>query len=81
MKKRIKRDKEIKISLTQEEMERIEKIAKKIGITKSHLARNLVLVALEDAELLDQIGAFELIKLIEKLREKALGIKNLKLAD
>ena len=39
MKKRIKRDKEIKISLTQEEMERIEKIAKKIGITKSHLAR------------------------------------------
>jgi len=81
MKKRIKRDKEIKISLTQEEMERIEKIAKKIGITKSHLARNLVLVALEDAELLNKLGLFDAVKMIEKIREKALGTKDLKLAN
>ena len=78
MKKRIKRDKEIKISLTQEEMERIEKIAQKIGITKSRLARNLVLAGLEDAELLNKLGLFDIVKMIEKIREKALGIKDLK---
>ena len=77
MKKRIRRDKEIKISLTQEEMERIEKIAKKVGKTKSHLARNLVMIALEDAELFNKLGFFEAVKLIEKLRIKALGTKNL----
>ncbi len=81
MKKRIKRDKEIKISLTQEEMERIEKIAQKIGITKSRLARNLVLAGLEDAELLNKLGLFDAVKMIEKIREKALGTKDLKLAD
>ena len=77
MKKRIKRDKEIKISLTQEEMERIERIAKKVGKTKSHLARNLVLIALEDAELFEKFGLFEIAKLIEKIRKKALGSKEL----
>jgi len=81
MKKRIKRDKEIKISLTQEEMERIEKIAKKFDMTKSRLARNLVLIALEDAELLNAIGLLDLAKKIEKIKEKALGIKDLKFAD
>ena len=81
MKKRIKRDKEIKISLTQNEMERIEKIAKKIGITKSVLARNLVLAGLEDAELLNKLGLFDAVKMIEKIREKALGTKDLKLAN
>ena len=81
MKKRIKRDKEIKISLTQEEMERIEKIAKKIGMTKSRLARNLVLTGLEDAELLNKLGLFDAVKMIEKIREKALGIKNIELAN
>ena len=81
MKKRIRRDKEIKVSLTQEEMERIEKIAKKIGITKSHLARNLILASLEDAELLNKLGLFDAVKMIEKIREKALGTKDLKLAN
>ena len=81
MKKRIRRDKEIKVSLTQEEMERIEKIAKKIGITKSHLARNLILASLEDAELLNKLGLFDAVKMIEKIREKALGTRDLKLAN
>ncbi len=77
MKKRIKRDKEIKISLTEEEMKRIEKIAKKIGITKSRLARNLVLASLEDAELLNKLGLFDAIKMIEKIRERTLGTKKI----
>jgi len=77
MKKRIKRDKEIKISLTQEEMERIEKIAKKVGKTKSHLARNLVMIALEDAELLNKLGFFEIVKMLEKIKTKATEIEKL----
>ena len=47
----------------------------------SRVIRNLALVGLEDAELLNNIGAFDLIKLIEKLREKALGTRDLKLAN
>ena len=81
MKKRIKRNKEIKISLTEEEMKRIEKIAKKIGITKSRLARNLVLASLEDAELLNKLGLFDAIKMIEKIRKRALENKELKIAN
>jgi hypothetical protein len=68
----MRRDKEIKISLTDEEMKKIEEVAKKIGITKSRLARNLTLTALEDAELLAKLGFFDVIKLIEKIRKKAI---------
>ncbi len=67
----MRRDKEIKISLTEEEMKRIEEVAEKIGITKSRLARNLVLTSLEDAELFEKLGLFELAKRINRIKEKA----------
>jgi len=70
----MRRNKEIKISLTEEEMERIEKVAKKIGMTKSRLARNLTLVGLEDAELFEKMGIFEMAKLIRKIKEKAASL-------
>jgi predicted DNA-binding protein len=70
----MKRNKEIKISLTEEEMNKIEEIAKKIGITKSHLARNIVLVGLEEAEFYQNIGLFDLIKSVKKLRKKAIEL-------
>jgi len=70
----MKRNKEIKISLTEEEMNKIEEIAKKIGITKSHLARNIVLVGLEEAEFYQNIGLFDLIKSVKKLKEKAIEL-------
>ena len=76
-----KRKYEVRVRLSKEEMERIEKVANKLGTPKAKLIRNLALVGLEDAELLDKIGAFDLIKLIKKLREKALGIKDFKLAN
>jgi len=76
-----KRKYEVRVRLSKEEMARIEKVANKLGTPKARLIRNLALVGLEDAELLDKIGAFDLIKLIEKLREKAIGVKNLKLAN
>jgi len=70
----MRRNKEIKISLTEEEMERIEKVAKKIGMTKSRLARNLTLVGLEDAELFEKMGIFEMAKLIRRIKEKAASL-------
>ena len=77
----MKRDIKFEIRFSKEEMERIEKVAKKLNMPKSKVIRNLTLIGLEDAELLNKIGAFDLIKLIEKLREKALGTRNLKLTN
>jgi len=39
------------------------------------------MAGLEDAELLDKLGFFNIAKIIEKIREKALETKNLKFAD
>ena len=77
----MRRDIKFEVRFSKEEMERIEKIAKKLNMPKSRVIRNLTLAGLEDAELLNKIGAFEIVKMIEKLREKALGTKDLKLTD
>ena len=74
----MKRDIKFEVRFSKEEMERIEKVAKKLNMPKSKVIRNLVLVGLEDAELLAKLGFFDAIKMIEKIREKALGIKKLK---
>jgi predicted DNA-binding protein len=73
----MKRDIKFEIRLSKEEMERIEKVANKLGIPKARLIRNLTLAGLEDAELLEKLGLYDIIKLIEKIREKALGNKNI----
>ena len=75
----MKKDKMITIRLSTEELERIEKMAKKIGLTKTQTARNLILVGLEDAEFYNKLGLFDMAKAILKLREKALGYKYKKL--
>ena len=68
----MKRDIKFEIRLSKEEMKRIEKVANKLGIPKARLIRNLTLAGLEDAELLEKLGLFEAIKIIEKIKEKAL---------
>ncbi len=73
----MRRDIKFEVRFSKEEMERIEKIAKKLNMPKSKVIRNLTLIGLEDAELLNKIGAFDLVKLIEKIREKALGTKKI----
>ena len=67
--KKERRDIKFEVRFSKSEMERIEKVAKKLEIPKSRLIRNLTLVGLEDAELLQKIGAFELIKVINKMKE------------
>ena len=75
----MRRDIKFEVRFSKEEMERIEKIAKKLNMPKSRFIRNMALVGLQDAELLNRIGAFDLVKMIEKLREKALGTKDINL--
>ena len=69
----MKREKNLTIRVSEEEYKRIEKIANKIGVPKTRLARNLIIAGLEDAELLNRLGAFDIVIAIEKIREKALG--------
>jgi predicted DNA-binding protein len=68
----MRRDIKFEIRFSKEEMERIEKVAKKLNMPKARLIRNLTLIGLEDAELYEKLGFFEIAKLIKKLKEKAL---------
>ena len=77
----MKKEKRITIRLSEEEYERIEKVAKKLNMPISRIIRNLTIVGLEDAELFAKLGFFDAIKMIEKIREKALGTRDLKLAN
>jgi hypothetical protein len=72
----MKRKNRLEILLTDEEMERVEKIAKKLNIPKGRLIRNLAMAGLEDAELLNKLGLFDIVKMIEKIRERALNPEN-----
>ena len=73
----MKREIKFEVRFNKEEMERIEEIAKKLGIPKSRVIRNLTILGLEDAELYNKLGFFDIVNAIKKLREKALGTKNL----
>jgi len=68
----MKRDIKFEIRFNKEEMERIEKIANKLKMPKSQIIRNLTLGGLEDAELLEKLGFFEIAKLLKKIKDKAL---------
>lgn len=50
-------------------IERLDRLADKIGISRAQMIRNLLEVALDDAELLDGVGAFTLAKWFEAMRE------------
>ena len=77
----MKKEKKITIRVSEEEYERIEKVAKKLNMPISRVIRNLTMAGLEDAELFAKLGFFDAIKMIEKIREKALGTKDLKLTN
>ena len=49
---------------------KIERIAKKIGITNSQLMKNLLICGVEDAELLDKMGMLTLAMLIKQAKER-----------
>jgi len=59
-----KRKYEVRVRLSKEEMERIEKVAQKLKIPKARLMRNLTLSVLEDIEVLEKLGFSEIVKLL-----------------
>ena len=67
----MKRDIKFEVRFSKEEMERIEKIAKKLNLPKSRIVRNLVLTGLEDAELFEKLGLLTVAQKIKELKEKA----------
>ena len=75
----MKRDIKFEVRFSKEEMDRIDKMAKKLNMPKARLIRNMTLTGLEDAELLSKLGAFDIALAIQKIREKALGKNHKKL--
>lgn len=55
--------------LSKRDNSRLEAMAKRVGVTKSILVRNMVLAGMEDASVLDALGLFKLMRAIEGLRE------------
>jgi len=66
----------VEILLTDEELERVEKLAKKLKKPRGRVMRDLVLITLEDAEFFEKIGLFDLAIKIRELREKAFEVYN-----
>lgn len=62
------RDIKVTVRFTKEENERVEELAKKMGMTKARLMRNLALGGLEDAEFLQKVGILPLVKNLIKLK-------------
>lgn len=68
------RDIKVTVRFTKEENERVEELAKKMGMTKARLMRNLALGGLEDGEFLQKIGILPLVKNLIDFRDKLKGI-------
>ncbi|GEM_PF-6702677 len=59
----------VSFKVSEEESKRIERLAKSLEVPKTVLMRNLLLDALDDAEILDKIGALKIAKGIKKTSE------------
>jgi len=72
--KKEKKLEQINVMLERSDIEKIERLAKKIGITRGQLMRNLVKNGLDEALLLDKIGFLGVVisgmEAIRKLRKK-----------
>ena len=63
----------ISIRFTKEELKEIEEIANNIGIAKTRLVRNLTLSSLEEAKMLDKIGALKGAQKLLDFKERLLN--------
>lgn len=59
----------VKVYLPKEITDEIERLAKKHKIPESKLCRNLLMSGLDDAKLLDRLGALKLAGLVQKWKE------------
>jgi len=63
----------ISIRFTKEELKEIEKIANNIGIAKTRLVRNLALSSLDEAKILNKIGALKGAQKLLDFKERLLN--------
>jgi len=68
------RDVRVTVRFTKEENERVEELAKKMGMPKARLMRNLALGGLDDAEFLQKVGILPLVKNIRDYVDKLKGV-------
>jgi hypothetical protein len=62
--------KQYTVQLEPEFVENIDKLAEKLGLTRSQMMRNLMESAYQDAILLDKVGLFKAVVLGEKVMTK-----------
>jgi len=63
----------ISIRLSKSEMKRLENIAKKLDLPKTRFMRNVLLAGLDDAEMLDKIGALKGAQKLIDFKERLLN--------
>lgn len=62
--------KQFTIMLKPSVVERIDKLAKKLELSRSQFMANLIDMGLEDAEILNKTGALDIIRIVGKLTNK-----------
>ena len=72
----MKKEKKITIRVSEEEYERIEKVAKKLKLPESKVIRNLTMIGLEYPELFNKLELFEISILIEEITDELLDVKD-----
>lgn len=64
--------KQYTVQLEDDVIERIDCLAEKVGVNRSQFMRNLIMVGLEDAEILNRTGFIDAIKISRDIRDKFL---------
>lgn len=64
--------KQYTVQLEDDVIERIDCLAEKVGVNRSQFMRNLIMVGLEDAEILNRTGFITAIKISRDIRDKFL---------
>jgi len=68
--------KQYTVQLEDDVIERIDRLAEKLGHTRSQMMRNMLLQGLEDAEMVDNTGIFTAVRfskgIITKIKEAAI---------
>lgn len=75
IKKRTNRRPQIFVSLEPSDVEKIDKIANRLSISRSAMIRNLVLASLDDVAILNSVGLVDLVGAYRKM-EKSKEIDN-----
>ncbi len=68
----------ISIRLSKSEMKRFEELAKVVDLPKTRLMRNVLLTGLEEAEILNKIGALKGAKKLLDFKERFLNTEKYK---